>query len=399
MAETERITPDMGFVRELKALGGDAVKKCYQCAACGAACPLAPAESPFPRKEMLWAQWGLRARLLGDIDLWLCHNCQTCSAVCPRGARPADVLAAARTAVYRDLVGPAWLGRRLRSPGFLPLLFAFPALLFLVIGAVTTGLRLPEGRIVFDKLYPGDTVIDPLFVLTALWVVLTLALGVKKLWAQFSASVPVTLVIGEHKSKPHVAASLAAVVFGEIASHAKWVACAAADRRKFLGHRALFYGVIALAAVTSLLALGHWGGRLVPFLAPLGGTPMPLGSPIKLLANAGAVAMLYGLTALTRHRVTTDTATSCSSYEDWLLLGLLWAVAVTGLGAEIFRLFGLAALAYSTYFLHLVAVWVLVATLPWSKFGHLVYRTTALVYARQAGRLPVPPREQTVLRL
>jgi quinone-modifying oxidoreductase subunit QmoC len=31
----------------------------------------------------------------------------------------------------------------------------------------------------------------------------------------------------------------------------------------------------------------------------------------------------------------------------------------------------------------------LIAYLPWSKLGHLVYRTTALIYARYIGRLPI----------
>ena len=82
------IKPDMEFVRALEESGGESLKKCYQCATCSVACPLAPPENPFPRKEMLWAQWGLKDKFSGDIDIWLCHNCQTCSDLCPRGARP-----------------------------------------------------------------------------------------------------------------------------------------------------------------------------------------------------------------------------------------------------------------------------------------------------------------------
>ncbi|MBF0482903.1 MAG: heterodisulfide reductase subunit E, partial [Desulfovibrionaceae bacterium] len=53
-------------------------------------------------------------------------------------------------------------------------------------------------------------------------------------------------------------------------------------------------------------------------------------------------------------------------------------------------------LAYPVYYLHLVAVFMLFAYLPWSKLGHLVYRTTALVYARYSGRLPLAhPEEKT----
>ena len=63
--------------------------------------PMSPADNPYPRKEMVWAQWGLKDKLVNDIDIWLCHNCGTCSELCPRGAKPGDLLAALRNMTYR----------------------------------------------------------------------------------------------------------------------------------------------------------------------------------------------------------------------------------------------------------------------------------------------------------
>ena len=76
---TGRVTidADLNFVQGLIHHGGADLKKCYQCSTCTVACPLTPDEAPFPRKEMLWAQWGMKDKLVRDMDLWLCHMVTT----------------------------------------------------------------------------------------------------------------------------------------------------------------------------------------------------------------------------------------------------------------------------------------------------------------------------------
>jgi quinone-modifying oxidoreductase subunit QmoC len=62
MADSRLVEADVKFVKQLKAMGGDTLKKCYQCATCSVVCPISPDEKPFPRKEMVAAQWGLKDR-------------------------------------------------------------------------------------------------------------------------------------------------------------------------------------------------------------------------------------------------------------------------------------------------------------------------------------------------
>ena len=129
MSNASLLVPNRQFVEEIIASGGGDLKKCYQCATCSVTCELAPSSKPFPRKEMIWAQWGLKDRLAADPDVWLCHRCNDCSLKCPRGARPGDVLAAVRQWTIRHFSVPTFLGRWANDTKMQPVLMAFTAAL------------------------------------------------------------------------------------------------------------------------------------------------------------------------------------------------------------------------------------------------------------------------------
>ncbi len=372
-----RIEPNVQFIREMQAAGGESLKKCYQCATCSVICPLSPEESPFPRKEMVWAQWGLKDKLVNDIDIWLCHNCGECSDNCPRGAKPGDLLAALRNMAYKSLAKPAIIGEWMSSPKYLPILFGIPALLFLIVWFFTTGLSIPSGEIIFAKVFPTLAAIDPIFILTTLFVIFTFVASVGRMFSSFKES---GLTPGE--DSPGFLKSLIDVVKDEIINHRKFNDCES-NKDRYPGHLLVFYGFVSLAAVTGIIATFYWTNKLFGFGMT---TPLALWNPVKILANVGGIALIVGLVFITRSRLNADPKKTTNSYYDWYLIGVIWFVAVTGFLAQIFRLADAAPLAYGVYYLHLVSVFMLFAYLPWSKLAHLVYRTIALAYARQIGR-------------
>ena len=382
----QRIRPDLDFVRRMQDAGGEDLKKCYQCATCAVACPLAPANNPYPRKEMVWASWGLQDKLMNDVDLWLCHNCGNCADLCPRGARPADVMAAARNMVYKDLTAPSVVGTWMSSLKGLPFLIAIPAVLWLLVWYARAAVkgswfpRAADGRIVFGEIFYGDYTIDPIFMITFFGALFILYRGTMKLLARFKPEGSLLMLGSVKPWYMH----LWDVITQEIIPHKKFQDCNGGKEDRKLGHMAVFYSFVILAVVTAVVAGGHWVGKLIPVLKVT--TPLPLISPIKILANIGAVGLLCGLALLTLRRLKQEPEVQASSFYDWYLLGVIWAVTVTGMLAQIFRLMDCVTLAFSVYYLHLTAVWMLFAYLPWSKLGHFVYRVAALTYVRAIGR-------------
>ncbi len=385
MTQPKRIEPDLDFVRDIIASGGETLKKCFQCATCSVVCPLSPPDEPFPRKEMIQAQWGLKDELVSDPDIWLCHNCNDCSTYCPRGARPGDVMNALRKKAIENYAWPKAIAKRVGDPKSLPLLLAVPAALLLLIIFFTNhfgektilvhGEELViDGLIRSWKMIPM-TAVDVLFILTSLFAVGVFAAGIIRFWQDLDA----------RRERRTGVVPAAVEVFKEIFTHSNFKECGT-NQDRYLGHLGLFYGFLALFITTTCIFLGIYFVNLVVHV-PM--TPWPLWNPVKLLGNLGGILLLGGCYIVYRNRTGEEEDTSTSSYFDWFLLGLVAVVGATGMLAEIVRWIGIGFLYYILYFLHLVAVWTLIAYSPYSKLAHLVYRTVALIHDRACGRRPL----------
>lgn len=362
MERTEYLDPDLAFIARLKLAGGDSVKKCFQCATCVVVCDVTQSERPFPRKEMIWAQWGLKDKLFYSPDVWLCHQCGDCTAHCPRGAKPSEVLAAVRDLSFAEHAVPGFLGRmHSSSAGLLPL-FALPIAILLLAAMYANGLTIPEGEIVYSRFFPL-AVVDALFIPAAVFALIALALSVKKFWSGMKRNHPVNVA----PNAASVFRTVRAILF-----HNKFAQCRV-NKPRYTGHLLLFFGFLALFATTNLVMLYHYLlGRE---------TPLALTDPVKLLGNIGALMAFAGASYLIARRLSTPEESGKASYRDWTFILVLYAAIITGILAESARLANIPVAAYPVYFTHLVFVFFLIAYLPFSKFAHMLYRTAAMIYA------------------
>ncbi|RMF86681.1 MAG: heterodisulfide reductase, partial [Nitrospirae bacterium] len=180
------VAPDLEFIRSLKQFGGENLKSCYQCATCTVVCPISTDERPFPRREMIHAQWGMKEKLVTDPLVWVCHNCRDCSSYCPRGAKPGELLAAVRDYTITHFAWPRAFGRFFNDAKYLPLLFGIPIVLLLAVLAGEGHLHIPEGRIVYSKLFPIHT-IENIFIPLVGFALVAGLIGMRRYWTAISA--------------------------------------------------------------------------------------------------------------------------------------------------------------------------------------------------------------------
>jgi quinone-modifying oxidoreductase subunit QmoC len=382
------IKPDLNFVKDVIASGGESLKKCFQCATCSVVCNLSPDDKPFPRKEMIYAQWGLKDKLFSNPDIWLCHQCSDCTAYCPRGAKPGEVLNAVRKLSIQNYSVPRFLGKAVGSPSYLVLLFAIPVVVFLVILASLGHLsisdipRAANGGISYAKFLPS-LYVDSVFMPIAIFAVVVFVLGISRYWKDLTSGAGM-------EPKGGLLNTIIATI-GTILSHKQFKKCEVTKDRQ-ISHLLVFYSFIGLAITTAWAVAYLYGPAIMkllglkPFSWLLGESPYPLTDPLKWLANISALALIVGITLVVSNRLKNKEKAGKGSYFDWLFISVVYLVALSGILAEVFRLADIAILAYPVYFIHLVVVFFLFIYAPFSKMAHMVYRATAMVFAKSTGR-------------
>jgi len=383
---TFEIEPDLEFIQSLTKQSGNFFKKCFQCGTCSSTCTLSPDNEPFPGKEMIWAVWGMKDRLLKDLDVWLCFQCNDCSSRCPRGGRPGDVLAAVRRKNIMHYSFPRFMGQWVSQPQFVPLLLAIPVILLSLALYYkdslesTLGITQAMGEPIiynYSSLYP-HWLLNSLFFFFSFLALLAVIIGVARFWRDLKSNTNVNYNILPKKGIfPSIISTLKNIIL-----HTKFDMCEKSHNR-YWSHILVFFGFISLTIVT-LWVITISINPLIQgeFIYPFG-----FFSPWKMLANIGGLAVLGGSLLMIRDRIKDTGQAGAGTYYDWSLIATILIVVLTGFATEVLHYVRLEPHRHIAYFVHLVFVFCLLIYLPYSKLAHLIYRTVALVFAEQIGRV------------
>jgi len=376
MADAYVIEPDIGFINEVKGLGGGDLKKCFQCATCSVACPISPDNKPFPRKEMIAASWGLKDKLVGNGDVWLCHNCGDCTTLCPRGAKPGDVLGAIRAYTVTEYGPVKAMGKLINDPKMLPVVLGIPAVLFLVLGLITGLLNFnPEGDRIVHAHFFSTWLVDMVMIPAAAWAVINFAIGLKRFLNDMHQNALQEGKTDIEKIDPKGLVMGLLRMIPAILKHDKFNECSE-NKDRATAHMMVLFGFIGLFIVTNIFFVAIYGLQIHG--------PYSQMNPVKWLGNVSGVALIIGSLLMIRSRLSKKD--QVSAYKDWWLVGWAFALGVTGMTAQVTRLLGLGGLSYTVYYVHLMFIWSLFFFIPYSKLAHLVYRTTAMAYNEYIGR-------------
>jgi quinone-modifying oxidoreductase subunit QmoC len=225
---------------------------------------------------------------------------------------------------------------------------------------------IPEGPVDYSKFFPHIWLNATFTLITFIFYGMALT-GLVKFWKEMKRMIPG----GDTELKLSKSIRLA---LWEIFAHTQFSECKSKKPRN-LAHLLVFYGFILLLLVTLYAIIATFTDHY----------PLKLTNPFKILGNMASVMLYSGIIIMIIKRLSDVKGTGKSSYEDWLLLGSLFLLILSGTLVETARFLNWG-IAYHIYFFHLVNVWFVIIYLPFTKLGHIFYRTLAMVYARSINR-------------
>jgi ferredoxin len=349
-----------GLHREIARYGAGDVTACMNCGNCTAVCPLTDGTGGFPRRIVHLLQVGHREKLRASLEPWLCYYCGECTETCPRDANPAETMMAARrylTAQY-DWTG---LGRRLYTRPVLE--FAAVAGLGLLVGMLFLLFHGPvvTGHVALNTFAPVSWIERADWIMAAVLAGLLLSNG----WRMYrfvmrpvnGAALPLRLLASE-----------AGTFVLHFVTQKRWRSCTEGHAR-WLKHLLLVSGYMTMLLLVVVFLRWFQTDRIVP-----------VWYPTRLLGYYATAVLLYvtgdSLVGRLRKR---ELIHKYSEPTDWMFIGLLFFVALTGILVHLARISGLAEATYVLYAVHLGGVApLLILEVPFGKWSHMFYRPFAI---------------------
>jgi citrate/tricarballylate utilization protein len=316
----------------------------------------------------------------------LCHNCGACLHACQYGpphefaVNVPKAMAEVRITTYSDYAWPPGFGALYKSNGLtVALALAIGLSLFLVLAVAISGEIIPTAPLEsFYRVFPHN-LLALMFGVVFLFAVLALAIGVRKFWRNEPPGKISADAVGE-ASRDVLTLRYLGGGHGD--------GCNNEDDRYSLGrrrfHHLTFYGFMLCFASTCVATFYHYFFRLE---APYAFASLPVA-----LGTAGGVAMVVGAFGLLWLNVRRHPLHGVVSQRpmDRAFIALLLLIGLSGLALLAWRDTVAMPILLAV---HLGVVMALFLTLPFGKFAHGVYRSTALlrwaVEKRQKSKLSV----------
>jgi len=343
-------------------LGGEGIRKCYQCGSCTAICPISEDYMTSFRRSIKYAQLGLDNKLSSDLTPWLCYACGECSNSCPRDANPSEIMMSIRRylTIKYDWTGISralYLNSKILLSAILSLSILTGIIIYFLHGPVVTDkvalalfapIEIVEtgGRLIFASL--AAILLVNIYRMYRMTTSLNIKLPLKTYVKEFLKTLTPNFLTQR--------------LFGYCN-----------DRKYWLIHLLIFYGYLAsLILFELLLIFTHTND---PFL---------LVSPLSFLGLFSVFAITYGGLEAIRGRVKKSKPIWKYSHPtDWMFIILLVLICITGIFTGIFRSVGWALPTYVIFSIHLsIVVPFLVLGVPFTKWSHIAYRPLALYFAK-----------------
>ncbi|MBN2528074.1 MAG: 4Fe-4S dicluster domain-containing protein [Deltaproteobacteria bacterium] len=344
----------------------DRTLTCLQCGICTAACHLAKDNNVFPRREMSLVQGGLEDRAVTLPSIWHCYQCDDCTQGCPSLAGPSEVMAQLRAKAITEFSILPDFAKWLNTPKGFAFFFGFVLLLIGILGIIFSDHVWDRDAVVYKAMYPHRLLIPFFSLLTLLSFALT-GISLAKAWRTWCGYAP---AIRRLKSSVFWLSTLQAIT--ETIAHSRFAACETKRYRR-LAHILIIAGFSGLCGVAFAAAI-----------APLtNANPDSLQKPFtlfKIFANIFSTCLILGIGLFLVYRLSTLSDKTAVAFEDWVFPSLMLAIVFSGLFSQWARWANVGVIAYPVYVFHLSSVFVLIATLPFAKPAHALYRLAAEIH-------------------